>query len=247
MKSNQRIFGLLGKELSHSFSKTYFEEKFAAEGIEHVRYLNFEIPQIEDFPLVLTEHLQLRGMNVTIPYKESVFAFVDHFDPVVKEVKATNTLLFDEQGITAYNTDVIGFRESLRPFLKPRHERALILGSGGAAKAVKYALNELGIRHLTVSRNPHREDEVAYSDLAPEGLEHWKLIVNTTPLGTLNENEKPSIPYDGIGSGHLLYDLVYNPPMTAFLKEGNRRGAVTLNGLDMLKLQAEASWKIWNS
>jgi shikimate dehydrogenase len=240
-----KTYGLLGKELKHSFSKDYFTRKFEAEGIE-AEYLNFELQSLDELGSVFNRTGGIHGLNVTIPYKETIISYLDEIHPEAREIGAVNTIRFSEGKRIGYNTDHIGFSKSLRPFLAHGMEKALILGTGGAAKAVKYVLNKLGISTLQVSRNPSGGGHLAYSDLNENAIAFHKIIVNTTPLGTWPQvDEKPEIPYAGIGRGHLVYDLIYNPEETAFLKEAKSRGAIILNGLDMLKIQAEESWKIW--
>jgi shikimate dehydrogenase len=240
-------FGLIGKSLRHSFSKGYFREKFQKEGSDH-SYENFELESIADFPNLLSQNPDIKGLNVTIPYKESIIPYLDDLDPVAREIGAVNTVLISEGRTEGFNTDVIGFKNSLKPFLKHGMEKALILGTGGASKAVAYVLKYLGINCFFVSREPGDAKTLAYDLLNREAMKQFRLIVNTTPLGTFPDiDEFPKIPYEYLTVDHLLYDLIYNPSETVFLKKGKEMGATTLNGLGMLKSQAEASYKIWLS
>lgn len=243
-----REFGLIGKTLSHSFSKIYFEEKFQREHITDAAYSLFELADIESITDFIRQHPNLVGLNVTIPYKQQIIPYLDVLSDEAKTIEAVNTVTIQHTGnhiITkGYNTDIIGFRDSLQGITIPNH--ALILGTGGASVAVKYVLDLLGCTCTVVSRNPNRA--LPYSALTQKIVRQHRLIVNCTPLGTYpNINEKPDIPYEGISGDHILYDLVYNPTETAFLKEGARRGARTLNGLAMLHAQAETAWGIWEN
>ena len=242
-----RQFGLIGKSLSHSFSKIYFEEKFRREHID-ATYSLFELAAITEITDFLRQHPDLAGFNVTIPYKQQIIPYLDELSDEAQAVGAVNTVVvhhIDNQIITkGYNTDIIGFRDSLQGIKVP--ESALILGTGGAAAAVKYVLEQLGCACTIVSRNPERG--LPYSALTPEIIHQHKLIVNCTPVGTSPDiHEKPDIPYEGISGEHFLYDLVYNPSETAFLKEGSMRGAKTQNGLAMLHAQAEAAWSFFKT
>jgi shikimate dehydrogenase len=238
-------YGLIGKTLHHSFSKQYFTSKFKKEGIDAV-YDLFELQHIEDFPDLLRKHPDLLGLNVTIPYKQAIIPYLDHCDDAAREIGAVNTILLDSDGLSGYNTDHQAFLKSLRPFLAHGMERALVLGTGGAARAVAYAFRQLGIDVVFVSRNPSGEDQLGYEDLNVHVMRAFRVIVNATPVGTFpNIDERPPLPYEHISPEHLLYDLVYNPAETAFLKAGKEKGAITTNGLTMLHLQAEGSWDIW--
>lgn len=237
-------YGLIGFPLSHSFSPGYFANKFEKEGIQDASYEAFPIERIELLSSLLKEKSPL-GLNVTIPYKEQVIPLLDDIDDLAKRVGAVNTLLYKDGKLKGYNSDVIGFGNSLQPLLKPNHTKALILGTGGAAKAVQVALEELGISYQYVSRQSN-ENVITYNDIDEELLNEYHLIIHTTPLGMYpNTDAKPDLPYDILTSDHLLFDLVYNPEKTAFLLEGEQRGAQIKNGLEMLHLQAEASWEIW--
>lgn len=243
------LYGLIGYPLGHSFSAKYFAEKFAAQGID-AAYRNFAIETIGLLPGILESNPALRGFNVTIPYKQQVMRFLDDIDETAKRIGAVNVVCVRRSGsgvrLMGHNADVVGFTESLRPLLKPQHKKALVLGTGGASKAVIYGLHLLGIRPQYVSRT-RRGDILAYEDITPGTLGEYKLIVNCTPLGMHpNVSNAPNIPYSALTPEHLLYDLVYNPEETLFLRKGRERGAAVKNGLEMLHLQAEASWNFWN-
>lgn len=243
-------YGLIGHPLTHSFSKKYFTEKFDRENILDCSYDLFDIENISQFPEILKDTPNLRGLNITIPYKESILNFLTNIDEKAKAIGAVNTIKLsaEKNEIKGYNTDYYGFKKSLKPFLDINHERALILGTGGAAKTVKYVLNELNIDCLTVSRNPKKENEIAYRDVNEYVIKHHQVIINTTPVGMYpNTTELPPINYENLTNKHLLYDLIYNPSETAFLKKGKQKGCINLNGMEMLKMQAEKSWEIWNS
>ena len=242
-----RVFGLIGKTLKHSFSKVYFTRKFAEFGLTDCRYENFEIPSIDDFRALLDSQPELEGLNITIPYKEAVVPFLDVQTDVVKGVGACNCIKVAGGKLYGFNTDAVGFRQSLQKVLRPHHTKALVLGTGGAAKAVHYALKELGIAPAAVSRSKGTGG-FTYEELTGEILEDYLLIVNTTPLGMFpNVDEAPLLPYHYLTPRHLLYDLTYNPAKTLFLQKGEERGALICNGQEMLELQAEESWRIWNS
>ena len=246
----KRRFGLIGYPLAHSFSKKFFSDKFSREGID-AEYLNYEIENISLLPQIITSDHELIGLNVTIPYKQEVIKLLDNTDDVAAEIKAVNTIRIirngDQLSLEGYNTDIIGFRNSIKPLLQKYHHKALILGTGGASKAIIKVLTDLGIETIIVSRNPQYKGEISYDDLDEAMLENYKIIVNTTPIGTFpNVEGCPAIPFEFITEQHLLYDLVYNPPLTEFLKQGQLRGATIKNGLEMLHLQALASWEIWN-
>ena len=243
-----REFGLIGKTLKHSFSQKYFEEKFRREQITDASYSLFELTDIKQLTEFIRQHPQLVGFNVTIPYKQQIIPYLDELSEEAAAVNAVNTVVIERVGgqilTKGYNTDIIGFRESLREVDLPK--QALVLGTGGAAAAVTYVLENLGCRCTAISRDPQRG--LPYSALNADIIRQHKFIVNCTPLGTYpNINEKPDIPYEGLSGEHFLYDLVYNPSETAFLKEGILRGAKVQNGLQMLHAQAEASWRIWNN
>jgi shikimate dehydrogenase len=246
----KRKFGLIGFPLSHSFSRKFFTEKFSIEGID-AEYLNFEIESISQLPHVIASHPDLSGINVTIPYKEQVIKFLDSFDVTATQIQAVNTIRIQRSGhrvlLHGYNTDIQGFQESIQPLLQKYHHKAMVLGSGGASKAVVKALENLKIETILVSRNPEEKGELSYGDLDEDVMSSYKIIVNTTPIGSFPNIEGcPAIPFELITPKHLLFDLVYNPEVTEFLKQGKLRGATTKNGLEMLHLQALASWEIWN-
>lgn len=283
-----RLFGLIGFPLSHSFSEQYFTEKFQREGIKDAMYRKFPITDINLLPDLIKCHPNLKGFNVTIPYKETIIPLLDELDETAKQIGAVNTVVCQASAtlsltnnnaldatnnvpfrLKGYNTDVYGFRQSIKPFLASHHERALILGTGGASKAVEYVLRSIGVECVFVSRsdfgsaqsdiaNPNdntaqsnnapKRTLLKYSDLNEYVIGMCKLIVNCTPVGTFpNVNEAPDIPYEYITSDHFLYDLVYNPAETEFLRRGKERGAMIQNGYDMLKMQAEKAWTIFNS
>jgi len=241
-----RLFGLIGYPLTHSFSKNYFAEKFKKEGIEDCRYENFQLANINDLPKTINKNPDLQGLNVTIPHKESVLQFLDGSNELVKQTGACNCIKIVDGKLIGYNTDVIGFEKSLLTRLKPEHKNALILGTGGASKAVEFVLRKNGVSYKKVSRQLSANNFV-YDQLTPSIVKESRLIINTTPTGMYpNTNEIPPLPYEAITSGHFLFDLIYNPEKTLFLKQGEEQGAVTLNGYEMLVYQAEESWTIWN-
>ena len=250
-----RQFGLIGYPLSHSFSQKFFTEKFLQENIVNAKYDNFPIPSIESFAGLWKENPNLEGLNVTIPYKKEVIPFLDHSSAVVQEIHACNCIRKFNNELYGYNTDVIGFEKSLLPFLKPHHTHALILGTGGASAAVQWVLQKLNIQFQLVSRNTNTIEantemkaSLSYDQLAASVIESHTLIINTSPLGMYpNTNEAPPIAYEGITAQHHLYDLVYNPIETLFMKNGLAKGATVQNGLAMLHIQAEESWTIWNA
>ncbi|MCQ2208861.1 MAG: shikimate dehydrogenase [Paludibacteraceae bacterium] len=243
-----RNFGLIGKTLQHSFSKQFFTEKFKNENIQ-AQYDLFELNDINEFSH-LTKEIEFSGLNVTIPYKEQIIPFLDEIDPTAKAIGAVNTIKFchsnGTQSLCGYNTDIIGFTDSLLPDLKPYHKKALILGTGGASKAIQYSLQQLGIDTIFVSRTK-KEDILCYEDINKDILSDHLLIINCSPAGMFpNIDSAPNIPYNLLTNKHYLFDLVYNPENTLFCQLGKEHGAITKNGLDMLYGQAVASWKIWN-
>jgi shikimate dehydrogenase len=247
-----KLYGLIGYPLSHSFSKKYFDEKFAKENLADCRFENFPLQSLEELPGLIAGNPDLKGLNVTIPYKEKVLAHLDSMDENSLEIGAVNTVkIVRQQGkhfLTGYNTDSYGFYTSLLPFLNNSITDALILGTGGASKAVASVLKKLGISFLFVSRHPVRSDQISYADLCGPVLYHARLIINTTPVGMYPDTEAcPDIPYEFITGKHLLYDLIYNPAETKFLAKGKQWGARIINGLAMLNLQAEKAWEIWNN
>lgn len=238
---------MIGYPLSHSFSKKYFSDKFRREHIIDCAYENYPLPSLEGFTDLISRVAGMEGLNVTIPHKQQIIPLIDGLDPAAREIGAVNTLRFRNGKITGYNTDVIGFERSLVPLLDGRDQKALVLGTGGASKAIAFALKRLNISFLFVSREKRSADSLRYRDLEEDIVRTSTLVVNTTPVGTSpNVDQAPPFPYDFIGSGHLLYDLVYNPAETLFLKKGKARGARVKNGYEMLELQANASWEIWN-
>ena len=239
--------GLLGKNIDYSFSRTYFSEKFAREDLPFT-YVNFDIDTIERFPDILTNTPHLKGMNVTIPYKQEVMSYLDELSPIAQAIGAVNTITISEEGrLTGHNTDYYGFQKSLEPHLESQHTNGLILGTGGASKAVAYVLKALGIAYDYVSREQKSGVRWSYDRLDAKTVEKHQLIINCTPLGTHPNIERyPDIPYEAVGPQHLLFDLIYNPSKTQFLQFGEKRGASICNGSKMLELQAEEAWRIWD-
>jgi shikimate dehydrogenase len=249
-----RKYGLIGYPLTHSFSQRYFTDKFMNEGVADCAYVNFPIESISALRGLLSDPL-LRGLNVTIPYKEQVLPFLDVEHDVVQKIRACNCIRIGEDGrLFGYNTDVVGFESSLRKKLAPHHRRALVLGTGGASKAVEYVLQKLGIGYEMVSRSAGTDKSpmadktpILYQQVDADLVASHTLIINTTPLGMHPHTEEcPSLPFEAITPHHYLFDLIYNPARTLFLRKGEERGAVVENGHDMLILQAEESWRIWN-
>ena len=244
-----RQFGLIGYPLSHSFSKRYFNEKFQHEGITGAAYENYPIAAISELPALLRDHPNLAGLNVTIPYKEQVVTYLDDLHEVVQSIGACNCIRIEDGHKTGYNTDVIGFEKTLKRHLAPLHDKALVLGTGGAAKAVCYVLDKLQIPYVVVSRSHSngQEQTIPYELLNDGIVRSHRLIINTTPLGMYpNVDAAPAIPYEAVTPDHYFYDLIYNPAKTLFLRKGEEKGAATQNGEDMLVIQAEESWRIWN-
>ena len=242
-----KLYGLIGYPLGHSFSKKYFTEKFAKLGILDTVYESFPIQTINELKIVLLSNPELCGLNITIPHKQAVLAFLDDDTRLANGLSACNCIKIIDGKLIGYNTDVIGFEKSLLTNLKPCHTKALVLGNGGAADAVKFVLNKLKIEFKVVSRKLHEDSDVVYTDIDEKLITQHQLIINTTPLGTFpNVDECPAIPYQFITSSHYLFDLVYNPVKTLFLKNGEAKGAIIKNGYDMLEIQAEESWRIWN-
>lgn len=240
-------FGLVGKNIAYSFSKSFFSEKFKNENLLHT-YKNFDIASIELFKKIIIENTDLEGLNVTIPYKEEVIPFLDSLDEVASKIRAVNTIkILENKSTIGFNTDYFGFQKSLEEFLPLQKKTALILGTGGASKAIAYALEKLDFNFKFVSRNADSIN-LNYSDLHKSIIENHLLIINCTPLGTLpNIADFPPIPYQFLTKNHLLFDLIYNPAETEFLRRGKLKGTRTSNGLKMLELQAEKAWEIWNS
>ena len=248
-KENSKLYALVGKNISYSFSKGYFTNKFKELNIDDNQYINFDISSIENLPQKIKENKEvLKGMNVTIPYKLEVFNYLDKIDKKAQKVGAVNTIRISKKGkLKGFNTDVYGFKKSLKPLLKGHHKKALILGTGGASKAVAYVLKKLKIKYRFVSRSSKGKKVISYQDLTKNIIESNYLIINCTPLGTHpNINNYPDIPYQFLSKKHLLFDLIYNPSETTFLKKGKEKGASIKNGLEMLEQQAEKAWRIWN-
>ncbi len=240
-------FGLVGKTLGHSFSKQYFEEKFQREGLNY-KFENFELSEISEIQNVFSIP-DLKGLSVTIPYKEQIIPFLDSLSEEAKAIGAVNCVQLAADGKkTGYNTDAFGFHQMIKPFLTNEHERAMILGTGGASKAVAYVLKNIGLDVIWISRNPKNEKEFAYEDINEYMLRACKIVVNCTPIGTFpNTDECVPFPFQFLSDKHLCIDLIYNPEVTKFLKESRLHGATALNGLSMLKEQANKAWEIWNS
>ena len=244
-----KLYGLIGYPLGHSFSKQYFTEKFVKEGIKDCAFEGFPIPAIDEFPALIKAHPDLKGLSVTIPYKEQVLQYITELSEEVKFIGATNSIKISGNKLIAYNTDIIGFEKSFLKSLKPHHTKALVLGTGGASKAVQYVLRKLKIDFLVVTRSPQlKTGEINYGDINEKMMGEYTVIINSSPVGMYpNVDVCPDIPYQFLTGDHYLYDLVYKPEETLFLKKGKEKNAVVENGYDMLLLQAEASWKIWNS
>lgn len=238
-------YGIIGFPLGHSFSRAFFTEKFQKEHID-AEYVNFEIPSAHLLPEIVRSNPHLRGLNVTLPYKEAVIPMLDSMSDEAREIGAVNVIQVREGRLKGFNSDIIGFMDSLRPLLKPWRQHALVLGTGGASRAIRVGLERLGLDWTYVSRTA-AEGRLTYSALTPEVMEHYQVIVNCSPVGMFPKVDAcPDIPYHLLSSRHLLYDLVYNPEETLFLKRGAQQGATIKNGLEMLHLQALASWEFWN-
>ncbi len=240
-------FGLIGKNISYSFSKKHFTEKFALGNLEGYTYENFDIQSIEDFSKIIAENPNLKGLNVTIPYKEEIIPYLNKLSKKAAQIGAVNVIRFTKNGkLKGYNSDYYGFKKSLQPLLQSHHKKALILGTGGAAKAVAFALNELGIIYTFVSRE-EKEGMIDYERINATTFDNYHIIINCTPLGTSPNIEAfPPIPYNFFTEKHIAFDLIYNPEETQFLKKAKKKGAITKNGYEMLVFQAEKAWKIWN-
>ncbi len=244
-------FGLIGEKLDHSFSKIYFENKFKELNLVNHEYNLYPLKSIDELNQIFSSEKNLIGLNVTIPFKEVVINYLDELDDEAKNINAVNCIkIINQNGnlkLKGFNTDAYGFRQSIKPFLESQHEKALLLGTGGAAKAVEYVLNTLGITVFSVTRNKTKVNQFTYEELTPEIMNHFKLIINCTPVGMFPKtNEFPDIPYETIKPDFLLYDLIYNPEETIFLKKGKEKGAVCINGSSMLYHQADEAWRIWN-
>ncbi|HYG52346.1 MAG TPA: shikimate dehydrogenase [Flavobacteriales bacterium] len=248
-------FGLVGQSLSHSFSRDFFTQKFAAMGLTDHVYELFELKTIDAFPTLVKQEPQLVGLNVTIPYKIAVMAYLNSVSHEARAAGAVNTIKINRKGtavnLTGYHTDVYGFEMSIKPFLESRHQRALVLGTGGASKAVQYVLKKLGIDFIVISRNPdnrNQHNQLAYGDINEHMVKHHLFVVNTTPVGMAPDTgASVDFPYNYITPGHFLVDLIYNPAETVFLQKARQKGARILNGTTMLHLQAEKAWEIWNT
>ena len=246
-----RCYGLIGYPLGHSFSATFFASKFESEGIADCIYKNYPIKEVNELKNIIINNQNLLGLNVTIPHKLNVIKLLDEIDGAAEEIGAVNCLKIKRNGgqykIKGFNTDVYGFEKPLKEIIKPSHKKALVLGVGGAAKAVYWVLKNLNIQYKAVSRVPRNKEVLSYEQVDASILKEHTIIINTSPLGMHPKiDEAPNIPYNDIGTDHILYDLIYNPKETRFLKLGKSQGAKTINGLPMLHLQAEKSWEIWN-
>jgi shikimate dehydrogenase len=243
----RRRFGLLGRNISYSFSKGYFAEKFSKEHFDNCSYENFDIPEINYFTELRKNNTDLNGLNVTIPYKQEILPFLDKLSKNASEIGAVNTIKFTKKGkLKGYNTDYYGFKKSLEPLLQPHHKKALILGTGGASKGVAFALDKLDITYTFVSREA-KENCIDYGLINATTFDNYQIIINCSPVGTSpNVHLFPLIPYEYFTEKHIAYDLIYNPAETQFLIKAKEKGAITKNGLDMLIFQAEKAWKIWN-
>lgn len=250
MTENEKnnIFGLLGRNISYSFSRDYFTDKFQKLHLNNHSYVNFDMQHCDEFPNIISSEKNLKGLNVTIPYKQEIIPFLDELDEIAKQIGAVNTIKITKNNtLKGYNSDAVGFEKSIKPLLKNHHQKALILGTGGASKAVAYVFQKNNISFQFVSRNPEAIQEISYKNLTQEILESHTIIVNCSPLGTSpNIDKYPDIPYQFLNQQHLLYDLIYNPDETVFLSKGKKQGATIKNGFEMLQLQAEESWRIWN-
>ena len=242
-------YGLIGYPLGHSFSISYHNQRFADEGI-NARYFNYEIASLDDLPEVLNSNPELKGLNVTIPYKQKVMDYLDYISPEARAIGAVNVIRITHKGdktiLKGYNSDVIGFTQSIEPMLEPYHKKALVLGTGGASRAIAYGLKSLGLESVFVSRY-ERPGTIQYVNITPEVVREYNVIVNCTPLGMFPKTEEcPLLPYEALDEHNILYDLIYNPDETLFMRKGAERGAAVKNGLEMLLLQAFASWEFWN-
>lgn len=248
-----KTYGLIGYKLGHSFSKNFFTEKFAQENLPDHEYVNFELDSINEFPEIFEQGKNICGLNCTIPYKQQIMQFMDKIDPEAEQIGAVNTVkIIDQNGkriLKGFNTDLYGFENSLCPMLEEKHKKALILGTGGASKAIKFLFDKMGIQYLSATtKEDLREKEIRYNQLSKDLMNEYLILINATPLGTFPTIDIcPDIPYEYVTADHILYDLVYNPEETLFLKKGKAQGAQTKNGLEMLHLQALKSWEIWHS
>jgi shikimate dehydrogenase len=251
--TNMKTFGLIGHRLGYSFSRNFFTEKFKTENLENHEYVNFELDSIDEFPAIFEQGKEIAGLNCTIPYKQQIMQFMDEIDGEAAQIGAVNTVKITFQNgrryLKGFNTDCYGFEHSLKPMLEEKHKKALILGTGGASKAIKYILDKLQVEYVSASIEEQLFDmEIRYNQVTPELLKEYLIVIHATPIGTFpNVDNCPDIPYGAIGSNHVMYDLVYNPEETLFLKKGKEQGAKTKNGLEMLHKQALRAWEIWNS
>ena len=243
-----RVFGLIGYPLHHSFSEKYFSEKFSKENISDCRYELFPIKSIDELKQLIRSLPALKGLNVTIPYKQQVIRYLTDTSEIPEGIRACNCIKIEDKQLIGFNTDHIGFEKSITPLLKPHHKKALILGTGGAAESVAYVLKKSGIPYSFVSRSPQYASILTYREINAKKLKDYTIIINTSPLGMYPDIDNcPDIPYSALSEKHLLYDLIYNPAKTLFLANGEKQGAVIKNGEEMLAIQAEESWNIWNS
>ena len=244
---SKRQYGLIGKNISYSFSKKYFTEKFALGNLTDCFYENFDLLSIEEFPKLISNNPDLKGLNVTIPYKEAIIPYLNKLSKTAAQIGAVNVIRLTKKGkLKGYNSDYYGFMKSLEPLLQPHHQKALILGTGGAAKAVAFALEQLGILYTSVSREK-KEGRIDYDRINATTFDNYHIIINCTPLGTSPDIKAfPPIPYQFFTEKHIAFDLIYNPEETQFLKKAKKNGTITKNGYEMLVLQAEKAWKIWN-
>jgi shikimate dehydrogenase len=247
MENHHKTFGLVGRNIEYSFSRKYFNDRFEKDGLTDYSYQNFDIETIDEFPDIIKNNPNLAGLNVTIPYKESIVPFLSKLSPTAFKIGAVNTIRFTKKGnLKGYNTDFYGFKKSIKPILKPHHKKALILGTGGASKAIAFALEELDILYTLVSREASA-NTIDYNRINATTFDNYQIIINCTPLGTWPNIEAfPILPYVFFTNKHIAFDLIYNPEETKFLKQAAANGAVTMNGFEMLRFQAEKSWKIWN-
>lgn len=245
--NTKQLFGLVGRNIDYSFSRKYFTERFEKDDQPDFSYVNFDLADISEFPSIIQNNRNLKGLNVTIPYKESVIPYMDKMSANAEKIGAVNTIRFTKKGyLKGYNTDFYGFKKTLKPLLQPHHKKALILGTGGASKGVAFALNQLGILYTFVSRQA-TENNIDYDRINATTFDNYQIVINCTPIGTSPDIDKfPDLPYEFFSEKHIAFDLIYNPEETAFLKKAKANGALIKNGYDMLVYQAEKSWKIWN-
>lgn len=242
-----KTYGLIGFPLTHSFSREYFTKKFSAEDIRDAVYEHFSFPDLSSFPLLLQQHAGLKGLNVTIPYKQKIMPYLDQLDLSAAAAGAVNTILVRDSSLIGYNTDIVGFEKSFTPLLKGSRRGALILGTGGSASAVSWVLRKIKMPYVFISRHPTDDEALSYADITRELLLSHPVIINCTPAGMYPDVQAcPDIPYDFLGSRNLLFDLIYNPDPSLFLQKGAAAGAAVKSGREMLILQAEESWRIWN-